>query len=192
MIVADSDALARLESPLNLMNRMKSAGTSRGQAMGLFGIGNRDKIQPSTITVPPPLPANPPEFINPFSKSDNALVPVKTAERPIAPTIPVQKEDNGPNLDNLLDNADSRIKLSLAHDSALGVMKDAIDQVKIKLHEIKADKLPSVVAAMSKVVNDIQRQRIDQNKGAKNQSVHFHYYTPTQKKSTDYEIIDVG
>ena len=201
MIVSESDALGRLGSPLNLMNRMRSSG-SRANAMGLFGVGNKAPAAPAQTSAESSANSSSgavaPTF-NPFpakSQSATALVPssviIDRPQIPVAPTIPTEDSPTS-KLDELLDNADSNIKLGLAHNKALDTLSNAIDEVKIRIPEIKADKLPSVITAMSKVVSDIQRQRVENKKAnVDNRSVHFHYYTPTQKAVTDYEVIEVG
>ena len=191
MIVSESDALSRLGSPLNLMNRMRAAGSSRRDAMGLFGINQKQAAEPAQTSTPV-------NNFNPFpAKSETALTvrPASTDSRPavpIAPTIPAE-EDTKSELDKLLDNADSTIKLGLAHNKALETLTAAIDETKLHIAEIKPEKLPAVITAMSKVVSDIQRQRIENKKSnVDNRSVHFHYYTQTQKKVEDYDVIEVG
>ena len=197
MIVSNKDALDRLESPMNLINRLNS-GVRRRDAMGLFGIGNGNgkPAIPTTSLVEGNRESDkleiPEVSFNPFQKS-TALVP-QTSNPPVPskPTLPPSSGAEAPNLDNLLGNADSQIKLSLAHDKALGVLDQALDELKIKVSEIKPDKLPGVIAATSKVVDQIQRQRIDANKARGNREVHFHFYTPERKKVEDYEVVEVG
>lgn len=180
MIVSDDDAISRLSSPLNLMNRLKSPSSNgRRDAMGLFGINNKDKEVRTSF--------------NPFKREDppeesTALVPAgKPEDNP--PETPAEKP---PSLDSLIDNADSQIKLASAHDEALGVLVDSVKMIKLKLDDIKPEKLPAVIAATSKVVDQIQRQRIDANKGQAGKSVHFHFYTPTQRKVEEYDVVEVG
>lgn len=179
MIVSEKEALERLGSPLNLMNRLHTATASKRDAMGLFGMSsqkNNDNIK---------LNPSPPTFVNPFSKPQTAL-PAGQTNSPEFPS------SENPDIDNLLDNADSRIKLTLAHDKALDTLVSAVDMVKNKLDDIKPEKLATVIAATSKVVDQIQRQRLESNKIKSGKEVHFHFYTPTQKKVDEYDVIDVG
>lgn len=192
MIVPEKEAIARLESPLNLMNRLRSSSgsgngsNSRSRAMDLFQPSRQAEVQEQ----------QPGEFINPFDKTSNtsgnttALIPTKqTAAVSSASAADSQQQ---PNLDTLVDNADSRIKLGIAHDRALDTLVNAIGLMKTKLDDMKPDKLPSAITAASKVVDAIQRQRIDQAKNKQGKEVHYHFYTPTQKKVEDYEVIEVG
>lgn len=182
MIISEKDAVARLESSGNLINRLRSSGYSRRDSMGLFGLRSGESKPEHKIEVP--------TFVNPFDKSDSqatALAPI-----PFKSSPPSEPTENEPNLDNLLDNANSRIKLGFAHDEALDTLVDAVKTMRIKLEEIRPDKLPSVIAATSKVVDQIQRQRIDANKNRDNRETHYHFYVPERKKVEEYEVIDVG
>lgn len=202
MIVSEKDAINRLESPGNLINRLRG-GTSRRDAMGLFGVASQHDIKPmngngsigqiavSSNSAKLEIPA----FVNPFDKNTSSI---KTALVPTMANLakqmelPTKTEPAIPGLDNLLDNADSRIKLSLAHDRALDTLVDAVGMMKLKLDDIKPDKLPAVITATSKVVDQIQRQRIESNKNRDGREVHFHFYTPERKKVEDYQVIEVG
>jgi hypothetical protein len=177
MLVNDSDAMQRLNSPLNLLNRLQAASQASKQksSMGLF-------IPSSQMDL---------EKINPF----HSLKP--------AVSEPVQRggsdgvrddfnEEKHPSIDDLIENSDSTIKLATAHNKALEVLNSAINEISIKLPEIKADKLPDVVRTASKVVSDIRKERAEAQKARGNNSVHFHFYTPQQKQISDYEVIDVG
>lgn len=179
MLVSDKDALERLSSPMNLMNRLKSAsGSQRRNSMGLFGIG-RDNTKPAVST-----------FQNPFHKSEETSLVIPSKDLPETPAD--SPESNEPSLDTLVNNADSQVQLALAHDEALKTLVNSVKLMNMKLDDIKPDKLPSVISATSKVVDQIQRQRIDANKERGNRSVHFHFYTPTQKRMEDYDVVEVG
>jgi len=180
MLVSDKEALERLGSPLNLMNRLSSA-RNKTNSMSVFGIGSSH----NTKIVRESTPA-----FNPF-KRQVSLENTAPIPAPSSSSIP-SPEPKQPNLDDLVNNADSQVKLGLAHDEALGVLVDAVKMVKLKLDDIKPEKLSSIISATSKVVDQIQRQRIDANKGRDSREVHFHFYTPTQKTMEDYNVIDVG
>ena len=62
----------------------------------------------------------------------------------------------------------------------------------LKLDEVKADKLPSVITAASKVVESIRRERMELNKSSKGKDVHYHFYNTEQRKISDYEVIEVS
>jgi hypothetical protein len=177
MILNDKDATARLSSPMNLINRLKES-SSRKSAMSLFGIGRKDATSsmPILAEVQSGLVSNE-ELVskaafNPFQK------PSETHQQPI--------------LDNILENNESQIKLGLAHDSALSLLNNSIAQLAAKLDDVRADRLPSVIAAASKTVESIRRERNEQTKTGKDREVHYHFYTPEQRKLDSYEVIDVA
>lgn len=97
-----------------------------------------------------------------------------------------------PTLDNLINNSDEQIQLNLAHNSALSVLNSAVELMRLKLDDIKADKLPSVIAATNKVVESIRRERIEIAKKGNDKEVHYHFYTPIQKTISDYDVVDVA
>jgi hypothetical protein len=181
MILNDKDATARLSSPMNLINRLKES-SSRKSAMSLFGIGRKNESNISTTSVPivaevqSGLVSNE-ELVskaafNPFQK------PSETHQQPI--------------LDNILENNESQIKLGLAHDSALSLLNNSIAQLAAKLDDVRADRLPSVIAAASKTVESIRKERAENSKTNKDREVHYHFYTPEQRKLDTYEVIDVA
>jgi hypothetical protein len=179
MIVTNDSAITRLKSPMNLMNRLHSLSSKKNDAMSLFGI---NKSQAQTSKTNEPLPPAKIEF-NPFSE--------KKTETLTAPSVH-PKETSQPILDNILEDNDTQIKLGLAHDNALKLLNDSVTLLATKLDDIKADKLPSVVSAASKVVEGIRKERSESAKLGKDKEVHYHFYTPQQRKVSDYEIIEVG
>ena len=48
-----------------------------------------------------------------------------------------------------------------------------------------------MISAASKTVESIRRERNENAKQGKDREVHYHFYTPEQKKVSDYEVIDV-
>jgi len=167
MIVKDSDALARINSPMNLINRMSqmtNPSATRKSAMSLF-------IRPSE-----PLALAAPTAFNPFTAVEEVL----------------SVTDSQPRLDDISDDHDSKIKLGLAHDKALQLLTDSVSALALKLDDVKADKLPSVIAAASRTVESIRRERNEASKNTKDREVHYHFYTPQQKKLTDYAVIEVA
>jgi hypothetical protein len=173
MIVNEIDAVKRLNSPMNLMNRLKDVKTARGSAMSLFGIGKRTVDIVSETSKTEPAKAN----FNPFPSQVPAVIPAS--------------ENPSPVLSDILDNHDSQIKLGLAHDTALQLLSDSIGMLASKLDDVKADKLPAVISAASKTVESIRRERNEAAKIGKDKEVHYHFYTPQQKTVADYQIIDV-
>ena len=184
MLVSETEALTRLASPLNLINRL-SRSASRNSSMGLFGINNKQTPQTSSIH---------------SSSSANQIQPAAPVKQFISETEAVTtaslqstniNEVKTPTLDNLIDNADSRIKLEHTHNAALEVLTDAVEMMKLKLDDIKPDKLPSVIVATNKVVESIRRERLEINKNNGNKNVNIIFYTPIQKTVEQYEVIDV-
>ena len=182
MIVNNNDAVARLASPMNLINRLRRANgnkSERSSAMSLF-CGNGDKKPAEIQTI---------GLVNPFLsvrvKESVKIEALQTSPK-TSPEI-LQSET----LDNILENHESQIKLGLAHDEALKLLNNSIALLSTKLDDVKADRLPSVISAASKTVESIRRERNEVSKNGKDKEVHYHFYTPQQKTLSDYEIIDV-
>ena len=176
MIINEESAIARLNSPHNLMNKLKSLGDKKNSAMSLFGIGRKDnKIESPKL--PEPVRQ---ESFNPFP-----LIPSTTA---IIDNI----SEPSPTLDNILENHEAQVKLGLAHDNALALLNASVAMLSTKLDNVKAEKLPAVISAASKTVESIRRERAEASKNGKDKEVHYHFYTPTQKTVADFNIIDVA
>lgn len=171
MIIKDEDALKRLMSPMNLMNRLRRTDNDnkRENAMSLFGIGRK------SVDVE-------------VKKEEKALVTFN----PFKPILesPAEQEPTT-TLDNILEDHESQVKLGLAHDNALRLLNSSVEMLQNKLDDIKADKLPSVISAASKTVESIRRERSEATKNGKDLQVHHHFYMPQQKSVADYNIIDV-
>lgn len=173
MIVNDKDALARINSPINLINRMKNLSASRSNdpsrksAMSLF-------IKPSSTVAA----EEPKQTFNPF---ESEQLPLASIQSPIQPR-----------LDDISSDHDSKIELALAHDSALKLLNASVSALSAKLDDVRADKLPSVIAAASKTVESIRRERNEANKNSKDREVHYHFYTPKQKELSDYIVVEAG
>jgi len=177
MLVSDKSAKARLDSPMNLMNKLRRE-SPRKSAMSLF-------IRPSAEKKEEILEDIKISF-NPFSSQlDDKL---KLVTEPL--TTPEIQTPPTENLDSILKNNESQIKLGLAHDRALDLLNRSVDLLSTKLDDVKADKLPSVITATSKVVEGIRKERNEQAKN-NDREVHYHFYTPQQKQVSDYEVIDV-
>lgn len=172
MLINDKDATSRLESPLNLINRLKNI-SSRKSAMSLFGVGRSaekvEKIEEVKIT------------FNPFENKKLEIIPQ------VLPQVQTSTK-----LDDILENNDSQIKLGLAHDKALDLLNRSVEALSAKLDDVRADKLSAVISAASKTVESIRKERSEASKNNKDREVHYHFYTPEQKKISDYEVIDVG
>jgi hypothetical protein len=160
MIINDKDALRRLDSPMNLINKIKSSSPRSGPqsgAMSLFGIGRKKEEEIKIVS----------------NSADISLREPHTT------------------LDTILENNESQIKLSLAHDQALELLNNSVSLLATKLDDIRADRLPSVVSAAGKIVESIRKERIANRGNDSEREVHFHFYTPQQKTISDYEIVEV-
>jgi len=177
MILSNKEAEARLSSSNNLINRLRN-GSSKNNAMSLF-IPNKkleEVIKP----------------FNPFSNLTN-ISQDNISQDNTLPAAPADSiADHSATLDNLIENHDSQVKLGLAHDAALDVLNRSTKMLGEKLDDVRADRLPSVIAAASKVVESIRRERSEASKNSKDREVHYHFYTPQQKKLSDFEVIDVS
>lgn len=219
MLISDKEAVARLNSPLNLMNlkgNTEKSSPSRNRAMSLFGIGE-NKTSPK-VSEEKPLEEKPSEekpapllnttFVNPFN-GDSAKELSKALEKVSSstsvntkPATVVEEKSNtniteqsnssqSPSVDDLIDNTDGKIKLAKVHNTALEVMHTALEELKIMVPSASVKQLPSILATASRVVTDIRKERIEANKTSKDREVHYHFYTPERKKLSDFEVIDV-
>jgi hypothetical protein len=161
MIINNDEASKRLNSPLNLINRLRESKTNAKAkaAMAIF--------------IPP--------------KAEAAKLRIEPTR--IEPKL--NDESDAPLLDQILENNEAQISLGLAHDTALKLLTSSISSLSNKLDEVKPDKLPAAIMAASKVVESIRRERNEALKNNKDREVHYHFYTPEQKTLTDYEVIEV-
>jgi hypothetical protein len=186
MLINEKDAIERLASPLNLMNRLaatrlNNGSNKRNSAMSLFvPPKNEQKEETQEIVKVPKF------FDNPFEKAGDGPAQETAKSEESNPSTQ-------PQVENLIENADAQIKLAQAHDLALDTLTNAVRMIGTKLDDVKPDKLPSVIAATSKVVESIRKERNEANKAKNgNREVHLHFYTPVQKQESDYEVIDVN
>lgn len=192
MLINDEDALRRLNSPMNLINKMKSLSSNnvkRKDAMGLFGIGRGVDVKVERVEK-----SEEREVItsfNPFKTSTVPKAPTPFEALELIPSPPAQLVPQ-PTLETLLDKSDSQIKLGLAHDTALDLLTNSVNALALKLDEVRADRLPSVISAASKVVESIRKERAESARSGKDQETHYHFYVPEQRKVSDYEIIEVS
>lgn len=187
MIINDKDAYSRLNSPINLINKLRNLSDKKNNAMSLFGIGKR------TVDIQVETKINSPEkqSFNPFQSKEPVPPELSSLEvLPQSSQVPLVVAQT--NLDNILQNNESQIKLGLAHDKALDLLNRSVEMLSLKLEDVKADRLPSVIAAASKTVEGIRKERNESAKNNKDREVHYHFYTPQQKQVSDYEVIDVA
>lgn len=191
MIINDKQAVERLSSPLNLINRMRAAsssGNGKGSngSMSLFGLGRKQETEAVTDKKI--------GSFNPFRKKEEQVPPiipqVSTQEVPSV-VQSAARAATEPSLSSLLQNSESQIKLGLAHDNAIDLLNNSVTLLRSKIEEVKADKLPAVISAASKVVESIRRERLEASQDRSDREVHYHFYTPIQKKLADYEVIEV-
>jgi hypothetical protein len=184
MLLDDKAVIARLNSPLNLINKIASGdlGFKRKGAMQLFT--GPDKSDKPTFNPFKKNPSSSSSLVQPVaSKDTEASKDMEHAE--------ASNESDSIRLEDVIENADSQIQLAHAHDSALKLINNSIRELSTKLPDIKADRLPAVMLAAGKIVESIRKERAEVLKRGINNDVHFHFYTPQQKELSEYEIIDV-
>lgn len=171
MILSEEDLKKRLNNPLNLLNKPKGVlSSARENAMSLFIKPAISEVK-KEIEVPATL--IPAKLVSPFE-------PAKEI-----PTTEIQT-------DELIEDADARINLAAAHNNAIAVMHSAISRVKEGVNDIDLRKLPGVITAMSRVVSEIQKTKLEHEKINKGTEVFHHFYMPEQKKIEQYEVIEVS
>lgn len=187
MIISNEEAAKRLNSPGNLINKLRSA-TPKNSAMGLFGVKTNQTNQTKQEDNKTELVR--PRIFNPFEqKNETNIAVIEKNESPV--TTPNSPSEQNPSISNLLSDSETQIKLGLAHDNALSLLNKSVDILTTKLDDIKADKLPSVISAASKVVEGIRKERNEASRNSKGQDVHYHFYTPVARKVEEYTIIEV-
>lgn len=219
MIISDKEAAARLNSPLNLINKMREAtgNNSNGKksAMELFGVkrnsgnnqnggsnGAETKSQASNGSEEKTEGKAEEErehlrSFNPFDKEALDITPtVPHASSDLIPhahTASIPQVIPQPSVEELIKNSEDQIKLGLAHDNALSLLNKSVEALSAKLDDVKADRLPSVIAAANKVVESIRGERREATKNENTEKeVHYHFYTPIQRKIEEFEVIEVG
>ena len=174
MLINNKEADSRLNSPNNLLNKLRngSLNNNKRSAMNLFGIGVKKEILEGKNNN------------NPFSGA------IATVSKTMIPEIitGVVTDDKGAVLDSILDNAESKIKMEIVHNEALDTLVSAIRETKAGLIGVSAPKAADVAAKMSKIVDSIRSER---NKSGNTKAVHLHFYTPEQKKLEEYETVNV-
>lgn len=213
MIIDDKAAAKRLNSPLNLINRLNDQKNGRAKhAMDLFGLnrsaapqnGKKENnsstseakcewsFQSNKTGTSNNPSTNPSTEIIPRNGSHNGYNSINNEGTQKSNGNENKEHLEGVKTDDLIDNADNQLELSQAHNNALKLMTASINQLSAKLDNVRADRLPAVITAASKVVENIRKERSEAAKGDKEKDVHYHFYVPVQKKIADYgEVIDV-
>jgi hypothetical protein len=136
--------------------------------MSLFGIG---KATPASV------------------KPEQKVVETQTIQPEVMVIPEIVEANEGPNLDSLLDNANSKIKLELAHNEALDTLVDSVKQLRANLAtEEKPAKLADIASKMSRIVDQIRAER---NKSSSGKTVNIHLYNPTQRSIKEYQSVEV-
>lgn len=162
MLVNDNEALERINSPFNLLNRIKQV-SGKPKGLDIFRKnreGNEEQQKDST-------------------QKDSAVRDASEANGAIS-------------IDSLIDKPEDQIKLANAHNKALTIMNKAIDELDTRITEVKADKLPAIITAAQKVVESIRKERNESKRNREGNGVNFHFYIPEQRKISDYEVIEVN
>ena len=134
MILTDEEVKERIESPINLLNRLKSLSTNK----------------------------------NSFKQSD-------------IPSFP-------PSADELISDLDEKIKYGSIKSKAMGIMTDAMNELKIRIPEVsKPEKLAQIAAEMSKVINSTNIKFEDNRKQAQ-----IVIYAPQMASESQFETVTVS
>mgnify|MGYP001582262192 CR=1 FL=1 len=195
MLISNNEAERRLNNPLNLITKMREGlRPKQRSAMDLF-IRREEQASPNELKsqsglvsqVPPPESKSeqlsiPPPAFNPFQESQEQVeVSIDSASVAI------------PSVGDLMGDIDADIALANTHNKALKLMSTAMDTLERKVEAVKADKLPAVISSLGKVVTDIRRERTEREKNGRGvETVHYHFYCPTQRKVDEYKVIEVA
>jgi len=139
MLLSTEEANLRLESPENLINRL------------------RRKISIPDARILPP-----------EDKSETRMV-----------VLP-------PSVDDLVDNLDSKLKLSSMQEKAVDIINDSMTLLKERMSEVPTKSLSHVAADMSKIISNIREQR-----GMQTNNIQVMIYAPEVRSEREFEVIDI-
>lgn len=180
MLIDQEECEKRLNNPLNLMNKMRNGfNVGKKNAMDLF-VRSKEAVEVE-IEKKSVIP-----FKNPFQQSSLVVSSI--------PSIPSISTTENPKAEDLIDDSDSKIKLALAHDSALELLTTGLERLNngMKSGNIEEKKIPAILTATSKIITDIRKERLEREKNNKGDAnVHYHFYCPEQRKIDTYEVIEV-
>lgn len=170
MLISDKEASKRLNSPMNLFNRMRtgslrshSESNSKSKAMDLFGIGKKN---------------------DPFK---NAIAAPKEEVTVIVTPEVIEEKDN--DVASQILDVDTKVKERLIHKTAVNILSKTMSELENKLPELAAPKLADVAVKMSKVIDTINNAK---NRDRETERpVHLHFYSPEQRKLSDYSEVTV-
>ena len=185
MIISDEEVERRLNSPSNLMNKLRSKTSINPARKGMMELFTKRKQLENELESKQSEPSGYSD-ISPRIDTDRN----RDKDTDINRNIDINR-DTETTLDSLIQNHEAQIKLGLAHDKSLDLLTRSVNMLSEKLDDVNASRLPSVVMAASKVVESIRKERLESRKTDKDREVHYHFYTPQQKKVEDYTVIDV-
>lgn len=116
----------------------------------------------------------------------NLLNRLRKATNPHKPT---QLPALPPSSDEIIEDLESKISSGSIKNKALGLMTAAMDELKQRMPEVqKAEKLASIAAEMSKIVNNVEQKNKDGDKPA----AQIIIYAPRIMSEEDFDIIDIS
>lgn len=139
MLLTDDEIQDRLESPLNLMNRLKEIS------------GKKEKVSYLPEKEKKPVKEDDDDFNN------QSLAPVSDS-------LPFQP----PSIEELIDNFENRIRAGQIVNSALEVMQTTVDQLRVRVldDDVKPEKLSRIAGDMSKVIDSFRGEKKGSNPGS--------------------------
>ena len=188
MIISDEEVERRLNSPSNLMNKLRSKTSINPARKGMMELFTKRKQLENELESKQSEPSGYLDISARIDTDINRDTDRNKSQIDGRVDIPTETPTT---LDSLIQNHEAQIKLGLAHDKSLDLLTRSVNMLSEKLDDVNASRLPSVVMAASKVVESIRKERLESRKTDKDREVHYHFYTPQQKKVEDYTVIDV-
>ena len=138
MILNDEDLKERIESPANLLNRLRTT----------------------------------------LSRSNPSNLPVINPSTGI-PCLP-------PKSDDIIPNLSDKIKETAVRGKAIGILSDAMDEIKLRMSEMKPEKLAYVCDAMARVITRHEESRMNSSNTSQ-----IIIYAPQVQNIENYEVVEV-
>lgn len=174
MLISSKAAESRLNSPGNLINRLREG--RNGNSLSIFGVGKRKeevKAPQGKIELP--------KFETKIHEEVHTKVHI--------PEILPPEKKVPPTIDDLVKTPENDIKLEAIHSNAMETLSAAMIEIKSRIPEVsKVKDLADIAAKMSKIVTDIRAEKNKDND--QDQQVHLHFYTPERKKLSDFQTIE--
>lgn len=147
MILSDTEITTRLESPLNLLNRLRAITNSNSGKHNL-------------------------PFCPPAANHKTNIIGFP------------------PTVDEIVEDSQGKIKLSLAHNQALEILSQSMTQLQERLPEVeKAEKLAAIANDMNRIVNNINDAR--RARAGDDRRVQIVVYAPQIVAEHEFEVIEV-